>query len=474
MAELDEKVKKIMDLSPFDYYGGDTKYIACVGENGGYDQSTIYDGFNDAVSLMIEAVENRRTAADCIVYPLLYAVRHCIELFLKNVLEKVRYLKAIKNHPKQYNELLPLMRKIAALQDELSFDLGSMTDSKKTSINSKLIPLEEKKQSLLETIYKGDDKSTGGHDLNKLIELIEASYDVDERIKNIFQAFVPVLSQYRNIDPEGDMFKYLCDINGNPHFKSKNIQHVSLKIVQMQFELMSGLFEFVIEQISKIVKEYQTGTFTKELSRYQIEKISKQMPEPQLYSEKMPEFAESIKKKYNLSGRGFDRIIEIIKNHPEFSANHGEEIILVPLRESSLILFAEAAFGLTEWEIAFNKLNKEENAALFTFSDISGWRYFEKDDTYYSEIFKYLYEVRLKCGIDLYSIIPDKEYDYVIKGMKKCGQLRFANQLIDLKKTMKKKSNHESDQRYNNKMIRRIIFPDCGLNENTMTNPSNI
>ena len=443
MAQLDEKIKKIMDLSPFDFYGGDTKYIACVGANGGYDQSTIYDGFNDAVSLMINAVENRQTAADCIVYPLLYAVRHCIELFLKNVLEKVRYLKAIKNHPKQFNELLSLLRQIAELQEQQLFDLDSMTESKKLNINSKINSLEEKKQRLLTIIYKDDDKSTGGHDLNKLIELIEASYDVDERIKTLVQTFVPVLSQYRNIDPEGDMFKYLCDINGKPHFKSQNIQHVSLKLVQMQFELMSGLFELVIEKLSEIVKEYQTGTYTKELSRHQIECISKQMPEPQFYTEKMSEFAESIKQKYNLSGHAFNRVIEIIKNHPEFSANHGEEILVEPLRESplresSLTLFAEAAFGLTEWENAFNKLSNNEKAALFAFSDISGWRYLEKDGTYYSEMFTQIYEDRLKSGIDLYSIIPEKEYKYVIKGMKKCGQLQFANQLIKLEEEMKK------------------------------------
>lgn len=53
------RIKFIINSSPFEYHGeGSSKYRACVGINGGYDQSTIYDGFKEAVALMLKGIDS--------------------------------------------------------------------------------------------------------------------------------------------------------------------------------------------------------------------------------------------------------------------------------------------------------------------------------------------------------------------------------------------------------------------------------
>ena len=81
------------------------KYRACVGENGGYDQETIYEGGASAVEILFKGIENYDGYVDTLVYPVLYCMRHSIELFLKDTLMSLRYIYCMKNNDKAYRKM---------------------------------------------------------------------------------------------------------------------------------------------------------------------------------------------------------------------------------------------------------------------------------------------------------------------------------------------------------------------------------
>ena len=73
--------------NPFEFHDTDI-YVACVGENGGTDNCDIREGFKTSVNIMINAVENGEYE-DTLIYPVVYNVRHSIELSLKIIIEKI-------------------------------------------------------------------------------------------------------------------------------------------------------------------------------------------------------------------------------------------------------------------------------------------------------------------------------------------------------------------------------------------------
>ena len=80
----DDKIKelnKCFATSAFNAANG-SRYIACVGENGNYGLDTIFYGFAETVQSLITDIEEGKNCADPLVYPILYCVRHSIELFL--------------------------------------------------------------------------------------------------------------------------------------------------------------------------------------------------------------------------------------------------------------------------------------------------------------------------------------------------------------------------------------------------------
>ena len=79
MQKLDEK---LLSSNPFIFNESD-RIIACVGENGGTDDEDILQGFKSTVLLIVNNIINEHGTEDELIYPLVYSVRHCVELALK-------------------------------------------------------------------------------------------------------------------------------------------------------------------------------------------------------------------------------------------------------------------------------------------------------------------------------------------------------------------------------------------------------
>jgi len=122
----------------------------------------------------------------------------------------------------------------------------------------------------------------------------------------------------------------------------------------------------------------------------------------------------------------FDDVLKIIDKHREFSLNSGLEIKFRNLSEETIKLFIKSSLQLCDWEEASTKIPSDELTLLYTFSEISGWRYAEKGDSYFSEDLHFLFLEMKKRRIECYDINPSCDVDHVLEGMKKCGQSSYA------------------------------------------------
>ena len=273
--------------NPFEFHESDL-YIACVGENGGTDNFDIREGFKSSVEIMIKAVEDG-AYEDTMIYPVVYNVRHSVELSMKIVIEYLLHI---------YN-----FRKVSFCNE--------------------------------------DKKKIYTHDIETLDTIIQKYYSFDHRIKEKYDKVHPYLKDYY-FDKKGDVFKYESDQNGNPHLIKLGISSISYDVLKRKYNEMMSLFDNLIFEVMYLCKEYSMGTFTKHLSREDIRDIAKMLPLRKNWcNDEFSIVKEKIKKKYSIGSKEFSDALNIIQNHCEFCTYIGMEIKIGAIEEQELREYAK-------------------------------------------------------------------------------------------------------------------------------------
>lgn len=245
--------------NPFEFHESDL-YVACVGENGGTDNFDIREGFKSSVEIMIKAVENG-AYEDTMIYPVVYNVRHSIELSMKIVIEYLLHI----------------------------------YDFRKVSFSQ-----EDKKK-----IYT--------HDIETLDAIIQKYYLFDHRIKEKYDKVQPYLKDYY-FDKKGDVFKYESDHKGNPHLIKLGISSISYDVLKRKYNEMMNLFDNLIFEVTYLCREYSMGTFTKHLSREDIRDIAKGLPLRKNWcNDEFSIVREEIKQKYSIGSKELSDALNIIQ-----------------------------------------------------------------------------------------------------------------------------------------------------------------
>lgn len=110
---MDTNIKskdRILNTSPYNRLSTINEFTACVGTNGNYGQDTICDGFKDAVHILTNSLESGEGTADSLVYPILFCIRHSIELYLKDIYHSVTSIYIAKTKKKDFIRLQKLNR----------------------------------------------------------------------------------------------------------------------------------------------------------------------------------------------------------------------------------------------------------------------------------------------------------------------------------------------------------------------------
>lgn len=273
--------------NPFEFHETDI-YVACVGDNGGTDNFDIREGFKSSVNIMIEAVENG-AYEDTMIYPVVYNVRHSIELSMKIIIE---YLIHINN-----------FRKVSFGEE--------------------------------------DKKKIYTHDIEELDAIIKKYYLFDDRITEKYDKISPYLKDYY-FDKKGDVFKYESDQNGSPHLIKLGISSISYDVLKRKYNEMMSLFDNLIFEVMYLCKEYSMGTFTKHLSRKDIKDIAQMLPNRQDWSnDEFSMVKAEVKQKYSIGSKEFSDALNIIQNHCEFCTYIGREIKIGDIEEKELREYAK-------------------------------------------------------------------------------------------------------------------------------------
>lgn len=278
---------------------GKIRTTACVGTNGGTYDEYIRSGFHEAIPGIIKQVYETGSS-DILVYPLVFCARHSVELGLKIILRAILNICLIKGQkPEDIEHIL---------------------------------------------------KNTHTHDVMRLSNEINLHLSVDGRLKEYYEPIEEYLDDYA-IDPEGDAFRYAFSTSNVPHMESRDITHVSLDIFSENYFEISKRIDGCILALNYFNMEYRLGTFTRSLSRHQIEEISLLIGDIQIWNTDK----EEIKRRYNISSKELTDAVNIIKEHWSFSANIGMERPYPGISNEGLIAYKEYAQKMTDAEYKSKK-----------------------------------------------------------------------------------------------------------------------
>ncbi len=390
--------------NPFEFQEDDP-IIACVGDNGGTYNMDIKNGFQRTVEILIDILNRENEVEDTLVYPIVYNARHSIELSLKIIIEqlwKIQKQKGIKK--------------------------------------SQELILQEKKE-----IHT--------HNIRVLYGTIEKLSKIDRRIPHYFKDIEDLIKTYY-FDTEGDAFKYESDREEHPHMIQNGISHISVNTLGKQFKMVMNLFDNMIYFLEECIREYNLNTFTKNLSRKDIEDISNLIPERTKWGEDgFDKIKEEIKAKYNISNNEFSKALNIIQKHKRFCVNIGCEIPYQEINENELKEYAALVYeSIIEerkcedgWETLLYDLSDIQRREtmwskykktismltlnlLFTFVEMSQmYTEVEKID----EIFSYIFESNFDVMYMIRKLKKKDNCKKVLVGMRKCGQVSYEKKLVE-------------------------------------------
>ena len=402
---MDIQDDELLKQNPFQFNWSE-RYIACVGDNGGTTNDDIIAGFKGAAQIIINDIKYGQGTEDELIYPLVYSIRHCVELALKISINLIKDIYEIKNE-----------------------DFG----------------IEEKK------LHK--------HDIEELSLIVKQLYGFDRRIPGLFDLALDYARDFY-FDKQSDIFRYECNLEGKELLKELHISQICIGILEKKFFRMYELLDNAIYSLAVMKYEYSVKTWTKKLSRYDIEQISNELLPITRWNEDAFDInKKEIKKKYGISSNALSDAIDIIKNNPLFANNIKLPIALGSISDEELKQYAKliseftepdmfetkqrkAGDGLEELlkrlpkeaekrDVLSDKLSNDALISLAAFGDMfeTGDSYCENFQKHY-EHFKNDHNIRRdwlvrKIGTYTYAL-------KVLKGMELCGQSHYMNVLIPL------------------------------------------
>ena len=289
-------------------FKGNIKYWhlnACVGNNGWTGMSTYLEGYQAATIAMLESILHRTQLEssdsifwtyDTAIYPIIFTARHSFELFLKSEISNINLFK--KNIPPIKNQLT------------ITHNIGKLW-------------LFFKEQISLLRDYR----------LNYIIPILENT-----------------IEEYNRIDPNGEVFRYPYNNQGNKHLEEHYVINI-YEIYKNYIKFSNHINDFQL-LTEYLYKEYEVGTYTDKLSRNDLEFISKILPLKVKWREnQFITIKNYIKNKYSLSNNELSRAIKKIENHYEFSLKIIKNNYLININKNILVDYCNGNFTYNNLKI---------------------------------------------------------------------------------------------------------------------------
>ncbi len=267
-----------------DTFRGDepTQYNACVGNNGNPSYREYADGFADAAIILIDKALTTLDI-DEQIYPICFNMRHSVELRLKHQISQLKLIRS-----------------------EISLD---------------------------------DFDSAGSHDIGNIWQYFkDKSEKVDKRFSPIVDSIDGFINDIAEIDPTGQTFRYPLSNESVKHLVDVSI--INVVRLKERFTVLRKKLEELLYLSDSLIREYQQGTYTNNLSRVDIEKIAEKLPDISKWGEESFDVIRAnLKLEYSISSRELSDAINHIKKHYEFSQKIGLHIGLSNAKSDDLVVF---------------------------------------------------------------------------------------------------------------------------------------
>lgn len=252
-----------------------SEWNACIGKQA-HPESYI-DGYMDAALELVNAVIEKRQflKRDTLAMPILYNARHALELSLKHMYDAF------------------LEEKIVTTPLGINHDIRAYW-------------------TLLASAKLGDTELT-------------------QHVKNL-ETYVISLS---NIDDDGQELRYATTRDGKKSLKDKAL--CNLVVIRESLLKLQNIISDSKYRLEAFIDERRTKTYTNDLSRKDIETISRMLPPFDRWRENIFKKAKrEIKETYGIGSNKFSDAVDLIKNHRTMASCLGKEFNLAHLTAEKL------------------------------------------------------------------------------------------------------------------------------------------
>jgi len=173
-----------------------------------------------------------------------------------------------------------------------------------------------------------DSPNLRGHDLKNLCNDVKIlSKNLDKRLDECFSEIEIYINDFYYEFPNGnEISKYPWDNANNKERLIVNDLIFSVSYLQKSLKEIRELIKEFSYLVDSLKSEYETRTYTKNLSRKDIEKIAKKLPIKSKWGNlNFTKIKTDISKEYSLSNNEFSKCINVIEKHKEFSKYIGIE-----------------------------------------------------------------------------------------------------------------------------------------------------
>lgn len=265
-------------------------YNACVGNNGIVDSKQYYDGYIQSAIKLMETIFNceEKEGSECqywidtFIYPICFSIRHAIEILLKRISETIIMISTARKRIEDLSEI---------------------------------------------------EKNISHHGLKSIWNAMKSiAISNDERYSFLLEKIEPFILEIGEVDPTGQTFRYAYSTESVKHLI--DVQIIKITRLYNNTRILQSDMKNLFDLNDTIYNEYCLGTFTKNMSRHQLEKLARDLPKKENWVNELDSgLKNNLMSKYNISSNELSKSINIISNHYEISSYIGSEI---PLRELDL------------------------------------------------------------------------------------------------------------------------------------------
>ena len=224
------------------------------------------------------------------------------------------------------------------------------------------------------------------HDIHSYWKLLSAAKlgdaELTQHIKNL-EIYVVSLS---NIDDDGQELRYATTRDGQKSLKDKAL--CNLVVIRESLLKLKKIIADSKYRLEVFIDERRTKTYTSDLSRKDLETISKMLPPFERWNEDIFDKAKKeIKTTYGIGSKQFSDAVNLIKRHRTMASRLGSEFDLLHLTDDKLKLVVQ------EWKALHPLKGSDDLGADFMNVDFEAMvEYANKVDEVQENILRFLSE----------------------------------------------------------------------------------